>query len=235
MSTRRRQKKYKSRKGPQGKGVVRLFDDRYKIAFANKEVYEIPADDATGKYLDHIVEDEIAYIKMSPDEDQIWDMKPWNGSFFIRFVRFAAREDQPPTLKFREEKWIDTDDGGFPLHPADEFFPIFRIVGDTPWNGIEIMKSLEYVFVPQEGTNLTDLEGYKTPLQAVEEFMEVMAEWNWESDALEWTDERGGVLPQLESITQQRNGLGKATVKNGWMKEIEQPPTGVNYDQPEFE
>lgn len=225
----------------QGLGVVKDAGNVYKVIFAPKtegakpDVYDVPKSDPTGYYLDRVLTDEKAYIQLSPDEDQIWKLKPWEGSFYIRFSELGGPEDEPPTIWTRESRKLKK---GGRIPEAECFTAVFRIVGDTPWRDMELARPYEFLFVPQPGTNLVDMEGHPTPRERLETLMEVVGDWDWDTDSLEWEEDPRLILAQLESVLQERNGLAKARVEDGWFKELtghELEGTGVDPESEIFE
>lgn len=215
-----------------GKGLVAQSDAGLFVVFEDptKGIHQLNEDDPAGKYINAIPLEQPAYIQLSNDKSQIWTMKPWEGNFFVRFERFAAKKDQLPTIRHRKEKWLNGPNGQWPLPAADVFVAIFRIVGVTPWAKVDVTKEYEYVWYPQAGTNLADIEGRTTPVTEVEDLLKIMGHFDFLTEAFRYSDK---LLVEIEKRLQETNAIGYLNVHNGFAKALTSAD-GINTEAPEF-
>lgn len=219
--------------GPSGKAVIYETPDLYKVIFEDDEQgqIELPKEGALGDFVPKIVTEEECYVWMPSTEDQIWGQKPWDGNFLVRFDGLVKEGENKDIykLEFREEKFIRNKPpkkGGWTLPAADEFTVIFRIVGKTPWNGMTVTKKYEYVFVPQPGTNLTDIDGRTNPVDEVVDLLSIIGEVDFDTFAVEWGD-TNTVLGQIEALLKKGNGLGLLEISGSWPRDVTEPETVV--------
>lgn len=246
----------KSGGGPRGKGSIKVLDE-------NK--VQVSITDWEDKTSMHILEfpqgvqnvqietwklqsaNDVS-INLTDDElDFQYTPRPRNGTFFVKFARFAAEEGELPSIKFEEKR----DYEGKPWLPERyKAFALYEVLNPGMYQGMELLDTITYEFEWDDILGeFTIVSNKKKRHEHLLTFLNVFG-FDLQNDELHYTAEdydAGGpttipnVLPELEDILRSRKRLAQVTVENGWVQEdsIRPAPYGIteetlrNMPQPE--
>lgn len=209
------------RRGPQGKAEVRVLKDSVKVIFDNGDEHEI-AKDRAPKYIG-TVKNGTYYVRLSTDETTLYDIRPFSGTYFVRFRRFTARKDELPAPRYEEGSWKKrrSDGADFWAEPRWVMTALLDVLGGEKYTGMVMPLTLEYCFGDFEG--LTGIVGYGKPARRTQEFME-RAGYDFEVDEVTYSE---NILPDLEAILLARRKVFMVEVENGWVKAMVDTPEGI--------
>ena len=231
MGVNRRQRKSK---GPRGKGDIRIMKSGEVRVYLDegagtKEVYPMasPEGDKTtinGWKFQPIAN---AFVELSEDEQEIVGVRPYEGTFYLVFDRFAARPGSAPTIKHKDAEKVEMKDGrSWTNPPHEQFFAILKIVGNKDWAGVEIIKPLVYQFAedPANAGVMEILYERKFWYSALLNFLEITG-FDFDADTLARSV---NVLPQLDEILKKRDLVFQGTMERGYLnRELSRVPEGA--------
>ena len=182
------------------------------------------------------------YIELTADETQIKSIKPPDGTYIFRLANFASRENDDgsrmaPTIKHKGMKAVQTRKGGiWNIPPHDEFYVLHSLVSSeigkkTPYNGMEQIQTLWYMFERNPETGLTqtvyDVGETSTKLFH-DELMNFLIYTGYDFDVDNLTPSEN-VLGELEPLLLGRGNIFRATIEGGYISRggLFEPPAGV--------
>ena len=217
---------------------VTIFDsDGYKDVFHLTDVDDINKN--FGDWKLQTIKD--VYVELTPDEENIRSVRPFEGTFTLSFNHFAARKDQEtgkmaaPTIKHKtaERVTIKTTGASWTNPPHDEFYAILKIraseIGNkTPYDGMETVKPLVYMFERNPDTGMVEIVwDRKFWYDQLSNFL-TMAGYDWDADNLSPSE---NVLGELQDILLDRAEIFRGTFTNGWLdRDLDNPAVGVTLD-----
>lgn len=220
-------KKVEKRKGPEGRGEVRILKDEIKVIdLDTSETHHInPVD---------IGEDTVVkagkdlFYRLSADGRKLYGLNPYDGQFFLRVKRFL------PPPRSENQTIPDTyvlpggqDMGGWVSKDRTVFNVLFEIVGGD-FEGMGAVKMFQYMFRAGQD-NLAEFVGYRgKAYRALDEFM-TAAGFNWEKDSIEYSS---NILPELESILLKRGTVFLGKFEEGWLNGFSKVPAGMSPPAP---
>ena len=238
--------------GPRGKGEVRILPVKsagkpsewkeIKVTIFDddgwKEVYSIDPESVTknfGGWDLQPVKD--VFIELTPDEENIRSIRPFEGTYLFEFDRFAARQDQEtgeslaPTIKHKPSEKVNLPTGASWTNPPhDQFFAILKVKGSeigkpTNYDGMEAVKVLVYQFERNPDTGMVEIMwDRKFWYDQLINFLDVVG-FDYDADTLSPSE---NVLGELQDILQRRNGIFRGTFQNGWLnRELDDAPVGI--------
>jgi len=250
MGTGARQRKHY---GPRGRGSISVLPK----AHANNpdkwtDIKVTLIDDAKQKTVYHLDPEEVTrefgqwnlqsisdvYVELTPDEENIRTIRPFDGTFTLSFSHFAARQDQEngsllaPTIKHKpaERVTIKKTGASWTNPPHDQFFAILKIraseIGKkTPYDGLETVKVLVYQFELNPDTGFMEIVwDRKFWYDQLENFL-TLTGFDYDADTLTRSD---NVLAELQNILQDRDTIFRGSFSNGWLdRELDNPAVGV--------
>ena len=230
MGVNRRQRKSR---GPRGKGDIRIMKSGEVRVYLDegggvKETYPMTAPEGEKAVINGWKFQPIAnaFIELSEDEQEIVGVRPFEGTFYVVFDRFASREGMPPTIKHKEAEKVQMADGRSWMNPPhDQFFALLKIVGSKEWAGVEIVKPLVYQFAenPASPGEMEILYERKFWYSALLNFLEV-AGFDFDADTLARS---ANVLVELQEILKRRDAVFQGVMENGWLnRELSHVPEG---------
>lgn len=251
MGTEARQRK---NLGPRGKGSIAILPQtaankssdhwrEVKVVIFDKDdyktVYHLDPEDITTEFGDWTLKPvKDVYIELTPDEEDIRSVRPWEGRYLLQFERFAARQDQEsgamlaPTIKHKpqEKVVIRTTGASWVNPPHDEFYAILKIKASeigkkSSFDGIEVVKPLVYMFERNPDTGLVEIVWErKFWYDQLENFL-TLTGYDWDADNLTPSE---NVLGELQEILASRSKLVRGNFSNGWLdRGLDAPPVGV--------
>ena len=237
--------------GPRGKGSISIlpvknakqsrenWNDVKVVIHENgeKNVYHLDPDDLTTEFGDWSLETiSDVRVELTHDEENLRSVRPWEGTYILEFDRFVARLDEKgnpmaPTIKHKMAKQVNLPDGrSWTNPPYDEFYAILKIrageIGKpSPFDGMEVLKPLAYMFERDATTGLVEIAWTrKRWYEELENFM-TLAGYDWDADNLTPSE---NVLGELQEILQARAEIFRGTFKDGWLDRVlDNPPVGV--------
>lgn len=233
MGTQVKRPQYKS--GPKGAGRITVQKSGSARVFLDGQSYDIAAEDvpeSIGEWEFQAVgtAKKPIFVELSQDETRIRNVRPLEGNFFVKLVRFAAREDHLPTIypiaEFQPEwaKWP------FPAH--EEFYPIVQIVNHPDYEGMESKVTLWYTFQVDEDTEEVFIPQNRSNAFAnVIKFLDVTG-YDLDADTLE-VGEPQEILGQLEKILLSRDQIFMCQMAKGYVpfkvaEAVSLAPEGTN-------
>lgn len=253
MGTGVRQKK---QYGPRGRGSITVLPIKYKNQPDKwNDVKVVLIDDASEKTVYHLDPEEVtkefgewtltsitdAYIELTPDEENIRTVRPFEGTFTLSFSHFAARQDQEsgvmlaPTIKHKpaERVTIQKTGASWTNPPHDQFFAILKICASeigkkTPYDGMEVVKVLVYQFELNPDTGFMEIAWERQFwFKQLENFL-TLAGYDYDADDLPKSE---NVLGALQDILQERDTIFRGSFENGWLqRDLDNPAVGVTLD-----
>ena len=182
-------------------------------------------------------------IALSPDETQIKSVTPPDGTYIFQLANFAAREDESgtrlaPTIKHKSLRPVRTKKGGiWNIPPHDEFYVLHRLVSSeigkrTPYNGMEQLQTLWYMFERDPDTGLTRTVydvGESSTKMFHDELMNFLVYTGYDFDVDNLTPSEN-VLGELEPILVERGEFFRATIERGYITRdgLFEPPAGLS-------
>ena len=250
MGTDSRQKK---QYGPRGRGDITILPVKYrndpdrwtdvKVRIfdeaGDKMVYHLEPEDVTkefGEWNLQTIKD--VYIELTPDEENLRTVRPYEGTFTMTFSHFAARQDQEsgstlaPTIKHKPAERITIKKTGasWTNPPHDQFFAILRIraseIGKTtPFDGMEVVKVLVYQFERNPDTGFMEIAWErKFWYDQLQNFL-TLTGFDYDADSLTVSE---NVLGELQDILQERDEIFRGTFDGGWLqRDLDNPAVGV--------
>lgn len=236
MGTGVRQRKHY---GPRGEGEIRIMKSGEARCYLDidgyREVFQIAAEDVpseVGSWEFGPIKKVV--VELTEDETEIRNIRPANGTFYLVFDRFAAREDPerrgkylPPTIKHKEAQKVTLPDGRSWTNPPHErFFAILRVVGGTQYDGMEFVKPLVYQFEESisEPGQMEIVYDRKHWYNELVNFLTI-AGFDFDADTLTRSE---NVLPQLQEVLKDRDVVFQGVVNNGWLdRKLENIPEGT--------
>ena len=213
---------------------VTIFD---KEGF--KEVFRLDPADVTREFGSWILKPiNDVFIELTAEEDNIKSVRPLEGTFLLRFSRFAARVDAEtgqalaPTIKNKdaERVTIPATGASWTNPPHSEFYAILRVeateIGkETELAGMEAVRPLVYMFERNPQTGLVDIVwDRKIWYDQLINFLTVTG-YDFDADSLTPSE---NVLGELQNILQGRNVAFRGTFADGWLqRELADAPIGV--------
>ena len=207
-------------RGPQGKAIVSLLPSGQVQVSLDGTLYTFPQEACPSP----LIPGEM-YVSLSSNLDQLYDCRPWQGTFFAKFVGFSRSEEgaQPePYLKPGGMRKNSKTGRTFWVDDALKFTAKFMVV-NGPHRGITYIYPMFYVFRQYENTNETMLYGGKAR-GYVETFLSLHG-FNLEKDTIPWSD---NVLPYIEHFILQKNKFVTLTVLKGWISQLGDLPDGLD-------
>jgi hypothetical protein len=191
MGTKRQQE---SNYGPKGIADVKVLTKAVKVTFRNSgDVYEIAKEDAP----DVLASGSDMYVKLSGDEQRIWELRPASGNHIVHFKRFRAKEDEPPTFFVTDGRKVNLPNGKSFWDPGGPRFTTELEILEGPYAGMVIPYILDYVFAKDEDGSFY----LKGRIAKTDEFMG-LAGYDWTDDELSYEE---NMLPSLEELLQSRD------------------------------
>jgi hypothetical protein len=203
------------KKGPSGKAEVRAIKDTLKIIFEDNPVpFEFIADEypykiLTGKNL---------YVALSADESNIIAIRPYAGTYPIRFFGFTHQEGEPPTYKEEAARIVNYRDKNtgqqksFPAPARLVFFSLLEIVSE-PEAGICYPFKVPYAVDRNAQTGNMMIAGAPGDAKAMRVFMEMWG-YDFMNDEIPFSS---NILPDLEEILKGNDILKLVNVEAGWI------------------
>lgn len=238
LSSRQRKKR-----GPRGLGEIRVMKSGevrvYLVDGEYKETYTFAPEDVEEQYGGWKfgpIKD--AFIELTGDEGGIRSVRPYEGEYFFKFLRFAARPDSAPTIKHVPKEHIGPLPNGseWDNPPHDEFYPVLsvvgekkvvnsRIVADKKFAGTETLLSMVYQFERNPASGLMEVVWErKFWYDALDNFLQV-AGYDYDADNLTPSE---NVLKELEAILLKRDRVFEGSIVGGYVKGLLRPaPVGV--------
>ena len=214
---------------------VRIFDEA-----GNKTVYHLDPEEVRkdfGEWSLKTISD--VYIELTPDEENLRTVRPFEGTFTMSFSHFAARQDQEngsmlaPTIKHKPAERITIKKSGasWVNPPHDQFFAILRVraseIGKpTAFDGMEVVKVLVYQFERNPDTGFMEIAWErKFWYDQLENFL-TMAGYDYDADTLSVSE---NVLGELQEILQERDTIFRGSFEGGWLqRDLDNPAVGVS-------
>ncbi len=239
--------------GPRGRGQITILPasakktpDKWtdvKVSITDKDnvktVYHLDPADVTKEFGDwQLTSITNVYIELDKDEENIRNVRPFEGVFTLSFSHFAARQDQAtkemlaPTIKHKgaERVNIQATGASWTNPPHDEFYAILKIraseIGkSTPFDGMETVKILVYQFEINPDTGFMEIAWErKFWYDQLENFL-TLTGFDYDADTLVKSE---NVLGQLQEILQEREQIFRGTFSNGWLdRALDNPAVGV--------
>src|SRR3990167_2631182 len=230
MGLNRRQRKSK---GPRGKGDIRIMKSGEVRVYldeggGSKETYPMTAPEGDKATINGWKFAPIAgaFVELSEDETEIVGVRPYEGTYYLVFDRFASRPDMPPTIKHKDAEKVTMQDGrSWTNPPHDQFFAILKIVGHKDWAGTEILRPLVYQFAedPSNPGVMEVLYERKFWYSQLLNFLEA-AGFDFDADTL---TRSANVLPQLQEILKRRDAVFQGVMERGYLqRELSHVPEG---------
>ena len=178
------------------------------------------------------------FIELTPDEANIKSVRPLNGTFLFKFVRFAAKQDREtkaylaPTIKpFPAERVTIQKTGASWVNPPhDKFYAVLQVAASeigkkTEFDGMESVRPLVYMFERNPDTGLVEIIwDRKFWYDELINFLTVVG-YDFDADSL---TPSANVLGELQEILLRRNQAFRGTFEGGWLqRDLQDPPTGV--------
>lgn len=181
----------------------------------------------SGQSFDILPEDALPYlisgrqvVMLSADNTKIVSARPASGTHFIRFDRFTAKDNEPPSPKAREASRMTAKDGRkWDVPVGLDFTSVFKI-SRGKWKGYELIQKLPYAFQEFEDTGETQIIGYGSKRCA--ELLQLCGV-RFEVDTIPFSE---NVLPFLEKVFKLRAKELVAKVEEGWIKSLYEAPEG---------
>lgn len=218
----------KRKKGPAGKAEVRLLKDTLKIIMEdNPQPYEFLAEEypykvLTGKNL---------YVALSADEGSIIAIRPYAGTYPVRFFGITHQEGEPPSYKEEAARIVSYKDKNtgqqksFPAPARLVFFSLLEIVAGVE-EGICYPFKVPYAVDRNAQTGNMMISGAPSDAKAMRAFMEMWG-YDFMNDEIAFSS---NILPELENLLKNRDTLMLVNVEKGWINKdgFSNLPPGYN-------
>jgi len=245
--------KQRKQYGPRGRGSISILP----VKAANtptdwKEVKITIFDEADGKEIFRLEPEDLTkefgqwalkpindvFVELTPEEDNIKSVRPWEITSLLRFVRFASRIDKDtkvamaPTIKHKpaERVTIPKTGASWTNPPHDEFYAVLQVAASeigkkSEYDGMEAVRPLVYMFERNPDTGLVDIIwDRKFWYDQLINFLTV-AGYDFDADSLTPSE---NVLGELQAILQKRNQVFRGTFTGGWLqRDLIDAPIGV--------
>ncbi len=225
------QTKTKSSRGPSGVATLRVMA-KHVIVVLDGDEYSFNKD--SEKVPEALLNAPIAKnsaafdasVTISARGDQLFNVRPADGSHVVKFKNFTHKKDSPPVPKLIAAKFVPTDKGGFTIDEHLQCTAIFEIVGGK-FKGMDLIYTMWYLW-EDDGTGVALLEGFPKKLKENTDFLnEVGLD---KEDVIPFSD---NVLPYLEELILGYDGELIATLNGkGWIDNIGPLPGGVTFKTP---
>lgn len=219
----------KSRFGPSGLCEARVLKNTVKIVTDAGDVYEIAHENVSDKL--PIVERgktmADAYFTLDDMEQQLWVLRPWSGSYGVKFAYWSTDSEDKPRVSHKPGGPRKSRDGGYYIAPDREKITAnLEIQGSSePWAGYVLPYSLDYMFVKGE-ENIARLHGqYQSWVDRFESFL-VLAGFDLLDDSVPYSPEAHVILDWLQGFLLKQDKMFQAIVEEGWIDKLSTLPTG---------
>jgi len=158
-----------SNKGPRGKGSLRTYKNNIKITTPDGDVHEISKENI-GKGINVMADDNL-YFELSPGGTWLYQLRPWSGTFYVKFKWFPHKEDGVPEYYLQEggprtnpktgQSWVAKDRLSFSAE--------FEIV-EGKYKGMTIRQYFDYLF-DEDDDGMAKLVGSGKAAKRLDEFL----------------------------------------------------------------
>lgn len=159
-------------------------------------------------------------ITLNSNNTEIYGARPIGGTYRAIFAGFAARENEPPTIReVAAKSGVSKAGKPYKITSHLEFTALFDVVSGK-WKGYRLVYNLPYGFTrydqKDDDTPITQVSGTK-----LIDFLQILG-MDFDADTLPWSE---NVLPYLEKLLAARKRqLVISLNENGWVKDISEPP-----------
>lgn len=216
----------KKQYGPRGLAEIRMYKDKVKVFIddpdGGTDAYELSPDDLD----DDVKSIKGVYVELTSDETQIRSIRPWKGSFPVKFIGFVKTREGVTSLKpkaARRPQPVDNPGWVIPAHTA--FYAIAEIVSKDKHNGMQVIIPLVYLFERTIDGTMELVYEYKRHYDDLWELIS-LAGFDSDNDTL-IAGEPVVVLDQLEDILLERNKKFVVKIEDGWLRELSEPVIGM--------
>jgi len=192
-----------------GEAQIQISKEKGKcrLIFRDKEICEKPVILKLEDCPDEVREGKYI-VTLSKDKTQMFNLRPINGLYEFRTLRFSAPKDKPPVPKINQQ-WN-----------YFYFTPILIIISGKE-EGLTVPYNLHYNFGETQNEKGESIVMYTkgganakhTPL--LDEYLTIAGAW--EAGELKYAD---NLLPQLEKRVLRANKSFKGIMKGGWIDKL---------------
>lgn len=210
--------------GPSGPCTVKLTPKVIEVHM-DSDKYDEPFRFERANF-DGVVVAGRAYARISTDGTQLYGLRPLNGNFFVRFVKFAHKKDSPPIPRMVDERVGTRRDGkSFKIERHLEMTALVEVVEDE-WEGAEVPLNLWYHFREYKSTGMTEqLLGRAKSKVLLDDFLRYGGV-NIDEPPLLWSD---NLLPELNDRLQAANQVFMLKLdEKGYPESISPAPSSFN-------
>jgi len=209
-------------KGKTGIAMISTRDDKLDVTFEdNKQTVTVLLRDAP----DYIRDGRQA-VTLNSSNTEIFGARPILGTYKVKFLGFAGKESEPPTIRTVAAKSGVTKEGKkYNIKQHLEFTAIFVITAGK-WKNYQIVYNLPYSFEKFEdeerGKTITLVYGEK-----VTKFLQLCG-LDFSTDSIPWSE---NVLVYLNKLLGSRDKVFAISLNDqGWVKDLSELPDDEEED-----
>jgi len=212
-------RRQRQKRGPRGAGRVTVLKSGAGRVYVGEDAFDIPAEGLHEKYGSWAFKPvgtaaKPVFIELAGNEQELRNVRPLDGNFFVKFSRLASREGKPPTIISQAER--QPEGFQYPIRAHEEFYAILEVVNHKDYEGMEIPVTLWYLFESDANTEEVFLSGGRSNAFAnLMRFLEVSG-FDLDADTLK-PGEPGEILQQVDAILQKRGSIFMCTLKEGYV------------------
>jgi len=219
--------------GPKGECEVRILKDgTIRIAAYDGGTYDIEEANAL---VPVVLAGKNLYFRLNKGETHLYDLRPYGSetenTFIVRHKWIPEGEDGVPETfnqPGREVTWRNPADGKVRKwwDAGGEKFNVEMEIVTGKYKGMTFKKTLDYTFREDEDTGNMMLKGKGKPARDTETYL-TLAGYDWSHDEV---PRSANILPALNALLADRNGVFQVKVEKGWVKEMFSAPEGMKFE-----
>jgi len=212
-------RRQRQKRGPRGAGRVTVLKSGAGRVYVGEEAFDIPAEGLHETYGSWAFKPvgtatKSVFVELSGSEQELRNVRPFDGNFFVKFSRLASRDGKPPTIISQAER--QPEGFQYPIRAHEEFYAILEVVNHKDYEGMEIPLTLWYLFDVDANTEEVFIAGGRSNAFAnLMKFLEV-AGYDFDADTLK-PGEPGEILQQLNDLLSKRGAVFQCQLKGGYV------------------